>query len=330
MLSIGKVAYMNKTAYILFPFLLVLVIIVSLSVGQYHVNLFTQDAVDTSIIMELRLPRVLIAVCMGACLGVSGAILQGVFKNPLADPYILGTSSGAALAATFSFLTGSVLSVWSTPMLALLGALLTTAVVLSLGRDAYGLRTERLLLAGVGLGFFLSAFLLLVMSLAKSDGLKRALLWMSGDLGSADWTILPFALVLMTGGITIGLIRYRGLNALALGDEVAHGLGLHPAKERTWLVIAASLLTAASVALGGIVGFIGLMVPHVVRSMTGADARKVIPLSAIGGAILLCIADTLGRSILPPMEIPAGIVTALIGAPWFLIVLRRQGQGGLR
>ena len=321
-------SFTKKLPFFIFPALLILVVGGSLITGQYRISLFNHDSTSLLILWELRLPRILIALCMGACLGVSGTILQGIFKNPLADPYILGTSSGAALAATFSFLTGQSLALWVTPAFAMIGAIATTALVLVLGRDAFGLRTERLLLAGVGIGFFFSALLLLVMSLAKSDGLKRALLWMSGDLGSADSSMLLFAVILMVIGVAIGLARQRGLNALALGDEMAHGLGLNPGRERIWLVIAASLLTAASVALGGIVGFVGLMVPHVVRSMCGADVKKVIPLAALGGAILVCLADTIGRSILPPLEIPAGIVTALIGAPWFLVILRSYGRGG--
>jgi len=199
-----------------------------------------------------------------------------------------------------------------------------------LGRDAWGVRAERLLLAGVGIGFFLSAILMLVMSLAQADGVKRALLWMAGDLAGADWSVVPVASLLMLFGFLLALARRRGLNALALGDEVAFGLGLEPGRERTLLVLAASLLTAASVALGGIVGFVGLMVPHAVRALVGADAHRVLPLSALGGGMLLCLADTVGRSVLPPVEIPAGVVTALIGAPWFLIMLRRATNGGMR
>jgi iron complex transport system permease protein len=220
--------------------------------------------------------------------------------------------------------------VWLVPVLALTGALVTSAVVVSLGRDAWGVRAERLLLAGVGIGFFLSAILMLVMSLAQADGVKRALLWMAGDLAGADWSLVPVAGLLMLIGFVLAMSRRRGLNALALGDEVAFGLGLEPGRERALLVLAASLLTAASVALGGIVGFVGLMVPHAVRALVGADARRVLPLSAIGGGMLLCLADTVGRSVLPPVEIPAGVVTALIGAPWFLIMLRRATGGGMR
>lgn len=306
------------------------VLLLSLSLGQQTINLFDPDPLQLKIMLDLRLPRIVVALLMGASLGVAGAILQGVFRNPLADPYVLGTSSGAALAAAFGLLATQGTGVWLVPLLALTGALVTSAVVVSLGRDAWGVRAERLLLAGVGIGFFLSAILMLVMSLAQADGVKRALLWMAGDLAGADWSVVPMASLLMLIGFVLALSRRRGLNALALGDEVAFGLGLEPGRERTLLVLAASLLTAASVALGGIVGFVGLMVPHAVRALVGADARRVLPLSAIGGGMLLCLADTVGRSVLPPVEIPAGVVTALIGAPWFLIMLRRTTNGGMR
>lgn len=306
------------------------VLLLSLSLGQQTINLFDPDPLQLKIMLDLRLPRIVVALLMGASLGVAGAILQGVFRNPLADPYVLGTSSGAALAAAFGLLATQGTGVWLVPMLALTGALVTSTVVVALGRDAWGVRAERLLLAGVGIGFFLSAILMLVMSLAQADGVKRALLWMAGDLAGADWSVVPMASLLMLIGFVLALSRRRGLNALALGDEVAFGLGLEPGRERTLLVLAASLLTAASVALGGIVGFVGLMVPHAVRALVGADARRVLPLSAIGGGMLLCLADTVGRSALPPVEIPAGVVTALIGAPWFLIMLRRATNGGMR
>lgn len=309
---------------------LLAVFLLSLSLGQQVINPLQPDPLQLKIMLELRLPRIVVSMLMGASLGVAGAVLQGIFRNPLADPYVLGSSSGAALAAAFGLLTSHGVSLWLVPSLALLGALATSLIVVWLGRDAWGIRTERLLLAGVGIGFFLSAILMLVMSLAQADGIKRALLWMAGDLAGAEWALVPVAAILMLSGFFLSLSRWRALNALVLGDETAFGLGLEPARERILLVLAASLLTAASVAIGGIVGFVGLMVPHAVRVLVGADARRVLPLAAICGGMLLCMADTAGRTILPPVEIPAGVVTALIGAPWFLVMLRRTTARGTR
>lgn len=315
---------------VLVPAALVVVLLVSLAAGPRLINPFNPDRLQLNILLELRLPRVIVALLMGGGLGASGAVLQGVFRNPLADPYILGTSSGAALAAAFGMLVFRGGTAITVPCLALGGALVTSIVVGFLGRAGWGVARERLLLAGIGVSFFLSAILMLMMSLASADGVKRALFWMAGDLAGADWTLVPAATVLMVIGFGLALGRARGLNALALGDETAFGLGLEPGRERILLVLSASLLTAASVALGGIVGFVGLIVPHGVRSLFGADARRVVPLSALGGGMLLCLADALGRSVLPPLEIPAGVVTALIGAPCFLVMLRRGAAGDSR
>ena len=317
---------MKKYPLITMTAAFVLVALLSLSAGHRMINPFSADPLQWRILVDLRLPRVVVALLMGAALGASGAVLQGVFRNPLADPYVLGTSSGAALAAVCGLLTSAGVSSWLVPSLALCGALLTSAVVGLLGRNGWGVARERLLLSGIGVSFFLSTVLMLLMSLASADGVKRALLWMSGDLAGADWTMVPAASVLMTAGFAIAMTRSQGLNALALGDETAFGLGLDPGRERGLLVLAASLLTAASVAMGGIVGFVGLIVPHGVRFLAGADARRVLPLSALGGGMLLCLADTMGRSALSPLEIQAGVVTALIGAPWFLILLRGCGR----
>jgi iron complex transport system permease protein len=317
-----------KARHVLCAVLLVgIVFVLCLAAGPRLINPFTRDPLQMHILLELRLPRIFVALLMGAGLGTAGAVLQGVFRNPLADPYVLGTSSGAALAAAFGLLAAEGGTIWTVPALASGGAFLTSFVVGLLGRDGSGVARERLLLAGVGVSFLLSAVLMLLMTLASADGVKRALFWMSGDLAGADWRLVPPALVLLLLGFVLALVRVRALNALALGDEAAFGLGLEPGRERIMLVLAASLLTAASVALGGIVGFVGLIVPHGVRALVGADATRVLPLSALGGGVLLCLADTVGRTIVPPLEIPAGIVTALIGAPWFLVLLRRSGRG---
>lgn len=318
---------MKLKPYLVAAAALLLVILISLFTGQYLINPFNPTDLQLRIILDLRLPRIVIAVLIGASLGMAGAILQGLFRNPLADPYVLGSSSGAALAASFGLLASQGNAIWLVPLLALSGAVATSAVVLLLGRDSYGLRTERLLLAGVGLGFFLSALLMLVMTLAQADGVKRALLWMAGDLSGADWGIMPPAAVLILAGFILGYSRRKGINALTLGDELTFALGLDPDRERMLLILSAALLTGAAVSLGGIVGFVGLMVPHLLRPLVGSDAGKLLPFSAFGGAILLCLADTAGRTLLPPLEIPAGVVTALIGAPWFLILLRRSSGG---
>ncbi|WP_429886369.1 FecCD family ABC transporter permease [Geoalkalibacter halelectricus] len=313
-----------KTAVLILAVLLATFL--SVLSGPRFINPLHITPEDWQILVALRLPRAFVAFLMGAALGASGAILQGVFRNPLADPYVLGISSGAALAAAFGLMTATALPL-PVPILAFAGALLTCAAVAALGRGPQGLRPDRLLLGGIGMGFFFSALLLLVMTVSSNDGLKRAILWMSGDLSMADWGLVPAGAVLIAAGLTLALIRAKGLNALTLGDEIAHGLGFSPGTERLLLFIAASLMTAAAISLGGTVGFIGLLVPHAVRHWVGSDARFSVPAAALVGGALLCLADGAGRTLAAPLEMPAGVIAALIGAPCFLIILRKKGYG---
>ena len=305
----------------------VLVVVACLVSGQQLLNPFTLDGETFQTLLGLRLPRIAVALLMGGALGVSGAILQGIFRSPLADPYILGISSGASLAVSCGLLFGASLFSFTAPTLAFSGAIATGALVVLLGRGWKGLQPERLLLAGIGVGFFLSATLMLVMTMSRDDGLKRAFLWMSGDLSMTDWDVVPLGLTFVLLGLMLAISRRRGLNALTLGDEVAHSLGFNPSRERLLLFLAASLMTAASVSMGGVVGFIGLVVPHVVRRHVGSDAGIVVPLSVVAGGTLLCFADTVGRTIAAPLELPAGVVAAFIGAPYFIYLLNRKKTG---
>lgn len=281
--------------------------------------------VDREILMDIRLPRVLVAFLMGMALGASGAVLQGILRNPLADPYILGISSGASLLAALGIIGGlSFLGSFTVPVLAFSGAIITGGIVGVMGLKRGGFWPERLLLAGVGLSFLFSALLMLLMSLSTDEGLRRAMLWIFGDLSMSDWQRIPYGVVLVFAGVAISLCRAKALNALMLGDELAHSLGFSPQRERFILFTSVGLLTAASVSLGGMIGFIGLLMPHIMRFFFGADSRALIPASALGGGALLCIADLASRSVLPPAELPAGMVTAIIGAPYFLYLLRRK------
>ncbi|MDD2735457.1 MAG: iron ABC transporter permease [Desulfuromonadaceae bacterium] len=302
----------------------VCIIIASIASGPRFLNPFSMDVETCRTLLAIRLPRTAVALLMGGALGASGAILQGIFRNPLADPYILGISSGASLAASFGLMFGISLFTLSVPILAFCGAIATGAAVVLLGRGWNGLQPERLLLAGVGIGFFLSALLLLVMTLSVDDGLKRALLWMSGDLSMVDWELLPVGLCFILTGLALALSRRQGLNALTLGDDIAHSLGFNPTRERFFLFIAASLMTAAAVSMGGVVGFIGLVVPHVVRRHVGSDASVVLPLSVVAGGTLLCLADAVGRTVAAPLELPAGVIAALIGSPYFIFLLGQK------
>lgn len=262
---------------------------------------------------------------MGIALGASGAVLQGILKNPLADPYILGISSGAALAAAFGLLSGAYLfGKFSIPLMAFVGASVVSLIVGAFGWKHGRLLPERLLLAGVGLSFLFYAILMLLISISSYEGIRRAILWIFGDLSIADWSMIPYGFVFIISGLYISVSKAKALNALMLGDELAHSLGFSVHKERLLLFISVSLMTSASVSLGGTIGFIGLLIPHMVRFFIGADNRILIPVSAFCGGAFLCMADLIGRSIMPPMEIPSGIITAIIGSPYFLYLLRKR------
>jgi iron complex transport system permease protein len=293
-------------------------------------NPFALSDLEKEIILSIRLPRVLIAALMGMALGASGALLQGLLKNPLADPYILGISSGASLSAALGIISGLYLfGKFTIPLMAFIGATFVSAVVGILGWRRGGLWPERLLLAGIGLSFLFNAALMLIMSVSTDEGLRRAVLWIFGDLSIADWSLIPYGFVFIITGLLISILRAKALNALILGDEIAHSLGFSIYRERLLLFISIALMTSASVSLGGIIGFIGLLIPHIVRFLVGADSRILIPASALCGGGFLCIADLIGKSIMAPMEVPSGIVTAIIGAPYFLYLLRRRDVLGI-
>ncbi len=302
----------------------------SLVIGPRIINPFAMSEISREIVLSIRAPRSVVALLMGTALGASGAVLQGILRNPLADPYILGISSGASLSAALGIIGGiTIFGTFTIPVLAFIGAIATGSVVGMMGWKRGGLWPERLLLAGVGLSFLFSALLMLILSISTDEGLRRATLWIFGDLSMSEWSRVPYGLLFVLAGAIISMSRAKALNALILGDEFTHSLGFTPHKERFLLFVSVGLMTAASVSLGGMIGFIGLLVPHIVRFFMGSDSRALIPASALSGGALLCVADLISRSVLPPMELPAGIVTAIIGAPYFLYLLRRKNVLGI-
>jgi iron complex transport system permease protein len=321
---------MPKIKISILLFISVLIIVFSVFLGPRFINPFELNSTEKDILLSIRLPRVIVAALMGMALGASGAVLQGILRNPLADPYILGISSGAALSAALGLVSGMYfLGKFSIPLAAFIGASIVSTVVGVFGWKRGRLWSERLLLAGVGLSFLLHAILMLLISISSDAGMRRAILWIFGDLSIADWSLIPWGIVFITAGLYLSISRTKALNALMLGDEIAHSLGFSIRSERLLLFISIALMTAASVSLGGTIGFIGLLIPHIVRFFTGADNRSLIPASAICGGAFLCLADLIGKSIMPPMEIPSGIITAIIGSPYFLYLLRRKDVIGI-
>jgi iron complex transport system permease protein len=297
----------------------------SLFFGPTLIIPFSGTPVEKEILFSIRLPRVMVAMLMGMALGASGAVLQGILKNPLADPYILGISSGAALTAVLGIVSGvSLLGEISTPLTALAGAVTVSFMVGAFGWKRGGIVPDRLLLAGIGLGFLFYAILMLIITVTTDEAMRKAMLWIFGDLSIADWSSIPYGIFFISAGIFTCVMRAKALNALMLGDELAHSLGFSVQRERLLLFLSVAVMTAASVSLGGTIGFIGLIIPHVVRFFVGPDNRYLIPFSSLCGGAFLCMADLIGRTVMAPVEIPSGIVTAIIGAPYFLYLLRRK------
>jgi iron complex transport system permease protein len=298
--------------------------------GSYRGALPEPLATYALIIVSIRLPRTVLVALTGAALGASGAAYQGLFRNPLADPYLIGVASGAGLGAVAAMSIQWPYSFWglmAIPMAAFLAALLTVFIVYSLARVGRTVPTTNLILAGVAFGSFATALTSFLM-LRSSGEVRRALGFLLGGSSQSGWMpvlgILPYLII----GLGILLLSGHALNLLQFGDEQAHQLGLPVTRAKTVILVAASLATAAAVAFAGIIGFVGLIVPHVMRMWFGGDYRRLLPLSLIGGAAFLLVADVLSRVVLAPQEIPLGIITALAGAPFFLWVLRRSKNQG--
>ena len=286
---------------------------------------------ELTIIWELRLPRLLLACFVGAGLGTAGAGYQGLFRNPLADPFVIGASSGAALGATVAIVCGwqgSMLGLAGIPAASLVGSLIAVGIVYSIASVGRQVPVVSLLLAGVALSSMLGAIVSLLMFL-NEEKLMTIFGWLMGSLSGRGWATLWSTVPLIVIGGSILWMHSRALDALTFGEESAVSLGLGMNRLRAIIVVSASLVTAASVAGGGIIGFIGLIAPHMSRSLVGARHAMIIPMSGLVGALLLLLADDVARTIVAPSELPVGVVTALMGSPFFLFLLKtRQRELG--
>lgn len=288
---------------------------------------------DELIIMQVRLPRALGAALVGAALGVAGALFQGLLRNPLADPLLLGTSSGAALGAVVGLLLTSALTVeWLgfslEALLAFIGALAAVAVVYALATRGGRTPVVTLLLAGVAVGAMLTAAQTLLITLATTlqQHFGALYFWFSGAIDVESWAQLAIVAALLALGLLVALWLAPTLDALAVGEEMAGHLGVPVERRKLLIVGVAALLVAASVTIGGLVGFVGLVAPHVCRLLLGPRSRPLVAASALSGAVFVTLADLLARTVAAPTELPLGIVTALVGGPFFLWLLRYAGQ----
>jgi iron complex transport system permease protein len=307
-----------------------LVALISLFVGAVPFTprdvlnaLFGQSGLARVILFELRLPRIVLALFVGAALAMAGACFQALLRNALADPYVLGISSGAALGVIVALIL-SPRSTISPPFFALLGAVVTTAGVYLLGYRKGALSSHSLLLAGVITASFLSAVIVFLTTALSGNVLRSATYWIMGDLSL--YTGVPIGLVALgvMAGAALAYYQAAALNVLLMGEQEAAALGVDVVRTKLYVYLAASLLTAVAVSAAGSIGFVGLLVPHLVRLLFGNDYRVLLPASALAGAAMLAAADTLARTMAAPTELPVGAVTAVAGAPLFIYLLRRS------
>lgn len=336
----------RPVAFLLLLFgMLLFSILLSLSLGSVEVPLgelvqvvmnrlagTQEQSTADLVIWQIRMPRVCLSVLVGACLALSGAMVQGLFRNPLADPSLIGVSGGAAVGAALAIVLGASFSPfavsWNLPVFAFLGGTLVTALVYRLGVGPMGTSVATMLLAGVAINAMTSACISYLATTAEDVRLRNLVYWLMGSFNVASWEkvlwVAPFTLLSL---LMIPKL-WKGLNALLLGESEARHLGVVVKRLRLWVILLAALAVGVSVAAVGVIGFVGLVVPHVVRLLLGPDHRWLLPGAALLGATLLSLADLAARTVVEPLELPVGVLTAVLGAPFFLflVVQRRRGQ----
>jgi iron complex transport system permease protein len=317
----------------------VVICIVSLSLGSVHIDLIdvlrslvnsftgkvSLSSQEELIIFSVRLPRIIFAGVVGASLSLGGVIFQAILRNPLADPYILGISGGSALGAIIGIVIGAGSFYLGIPLLAFVGALATVFLVFVVAGSVRGpLSDNSLLLSGVVVNAFFSAAILFFLSIVNSMELHSITFWLMGDLSGASAKEIYVAAFCLIAGFVLLYAQARKLNLIVQGEDTAQQLGVNVERTKQALLIITSLLTAVAVSLAGIIGFVGIMVPHLMRLVFGSDHRLLLPVSALFGASFLIVADTIARVVLAPAELPVGVITALCGAPYFIFLLKRN------
>jgi iron complex transport system permease protein len=302
--------------------LLVATVALAAYFGSERLDFFDLDPTQSAILFEIRLPRVLLGATVGASLAVAGASLQSLLRNPLAEPYLLGVSNGAALGTMLAFVFFGDLEV-ARPILAFGGAAVATFAVYQMARSRAGMNVERLVLSGVIVTTFLSSVIVLFTSVLDATRLRSFTFWLLGDLSQATWSGFYATLAVVVAGTALLASQARALNLMMIGERDAFDFGVEVKRVRLTVFATAAALVGLSVAASGSVGYVGLIVPHLMRMTVGSDNRVVVPFSAVAGAIFVVSADTLARTAIAPRELPVGAITALIGAPLFIYLLRR-------
>ena len=323
--------------------LLALAVVLAVGIGSTHIPLSTTAKILVSklpfvsivptwpgpvetAVMDIRMPRAILAAVAGAALAVAGATYQGLFRNPLADPYLIGVAQGAGLGAVVGFTLNLGWSGWGLGLISLLaftGGLAAAYLVYFIGRVGRTLPMTTLILAGVALGALLSAITTYLM-ITSGDSLHGIYSWLLGGFSSPTWDQVRIATPLIAAGVLLIWVHGQPLNVMQLDEDQAQQLGINVERTKRVLLLAATLITAAAVCFGGIIGFVGIIVPHAVRLIWGPDYRFLLPLSTLVGGIFLVLADLLARTVLAPQEVPLGIITAFFGAPFFIYLLRQK------
>lgn len=302
---------------------LLAVLVAAAMLGAERLPIFDLSEQQMSILFDIRLPRILLGACVGASLAVAGAGLQSLLRNPLAEPYLLGVSNGAALGTLLAFVLFQGVE-FMRPVMAFVGAGFATITVYQMAKSRAGMNVERLVLSGVIVTTFLSSVIVMLTTLLDAAKLRSFTFWLLGDLSQATRNGVYLSLAAVVIGTFILTSQARALNLMMVGERDAFDFGVEVGRVRLLVFGAASLVVGAAVAASGSVGYVGLIVPHLVRLSVGSDNRLVVPFSAIAGAIFVVFADTVARTAIAPRELPVGAVTALIGAPMFIYLLRRN------
>ncbi|MEJ5113550.1 iron ABC transporter [Erwinia billingiae] len=320
---------------VLMVVLMMAIVVFAANIGAMRLSLpmvwqSTRDSMVWQIWWNIRLPRVLLAVLVGSALALSGGVMQGLFRNPLADPGLLGISSGAALMVAISVVIPlslpAMLALWWPMLAAFIGSLAVTVVIFTLSRSGSG-TLSRLLLVGIAINAVCGAAVGVLSWISNDQQLRQLSLWGMGSLGQAQWSTVIASAVIILPAMVATQWQARRLNLLQLGDEEAHYLGVDVKHTQRILLVLSALMVAASVAVSGVIGFVGLVVPHLMRMCIGSDHRWMLPAAGLAGAILMLIADTLARTVVAPAEMPVGLLTSLLGAPWFLWLILRRREG---
>ncbi len=291
-----------------------------------HILIQDSNSAEYSILMRIRLPRILLGMAIGGALSLAGTLLQGMFRNPLVEPYTLGISGGASLGVCINILFEfyAVIGIIAYPLFGFLGASIVIFLVYNLNRKNTNVRSNRMLLTGVMISYVASSLVMLLMALSHSDDLQNIVLWIMGSLDEPNTALIKVACIGSLAGLFISYFFCMDLNALALGDEEAANLGINTARTKKILFVTASFLTGLSVSVAGVIMFVGLIVPHFVRMVTGPDHRILLAASFLAGAAFLAASDVIARMIIAPLELPVGVITGIIGGVMFITALSRK------